>query len=254
MNGYCAFFKKEMMENLRTYKFLILALVFLALGIMSPLSAKYLPDLVAAFLPEGANLGIGEPAILDSWAQFFKNVPQIGLIVLVILFSTMLSAEFTKGTLVNFVTKGLSRSGVILAKSTAALLIWTVCYGLAFGVSLLYGWIFWKTLWPPRLGFAVFLVWAFGALLIQLLLLGGTLTKGSSGSLFVAGGAFLAMMLLQLLPPVRDYLPVRLVMDNMELLNGNLTVSDFLPPLLICAVLAVSALAAAIWIMRRKTL
>ena len=124
MNGYCAFFKKEMMENLRTYKFLILALVFLALGIMSPLSAKYLPDLVAAFLPEGANLGIGEPAILDSWAQFFKNVPQIGLIVLVILFSTMLSAEFTKGTLVNFVTKGLSRSGVILAKSTAALLIW----------------------------------------------------------------------------------------------------------------------------------
>ena len=64
----------------------------------------------------------------------------------------------------------------------------------------------------------------------------------------------MAMMLLQLLPPVRDYLPVRLVMDNMELLNGNLTVSDVLPPLLICAVLAVSALAAAIWIMRRKTL
>ena len=45
MRAYGAFMKKEFLELFRTYKWLVMGLVFLLLGIMSPLAAKFLPEL-----------------------------------------------------------------------------------------------------------------------------------------------------------------------------------------------------------------
>jgi len=38
MNNYFAFLKKELLENIRTYKMLIMLLVFFVFGIMNPLT------------------------------------------------------------------------------------------------------------------------------------------------------------------------------------------------------------------------
>ncbi len=95
---------------------------------MNPLTAKITPQLVENFMPEGMIVNLGEPTALDSWMQFYKNVPQLGLVVLVILFSGMMSQEYSKGTLINMLTKGLARRSVILSKLTVALVMWTAAY------------------------------------------------------------------------------------------------------------------------------
>ena len=56
MKGFTAFMKKELLEAVRSYKLVILLIVFAALGFMNPVSARYLPELVAGFLPEGMHI------------------------------------------------------------------------------------------------------------------------------------------------------------------------------------------------------
>ncbi|MEG0367463.1 MAG: hypothetical protein RR585_11555, partial [Coprobacillus sp.] len=124
MKSYLAFTSKEILESIRSYKAFILIIVFLILGFMSPITAKLTPEIMKNFMPAGMSIEVATPTVIDSWMQFFKNVPQIGMIVIVIVLSSMISGEINKGTLINVLTKGLSRKNVILAKFTCATLTW----------------------------------------------------------------------------------------------------------------------------------
>ena len=138
MNHYLVFLKKELVEHARTYKLLIMLVVFTIFGITNPLIAKLTPELLASFMPEGMSMTIPEPTALDSWAQFFKNTQQMGMIVLVLVFSGVLSSEISRGTLINLLTKGLSRQAVILAKYSAMLLVWSLSILLSAALTWVY--------------------------------------------------------------------------------------------------------------------
>ena len=145
MNPYLIFLKKELLESAKTYKLLILGAVFLIFGLMSPLFAKLMPEILRwAMTTDPATAGIDlssmftDPKALDAWAQFYSNIGQMGLIVLVVVFSGMLSSEISKGTLTIILTKGLTRSSAILAKFTSSIVIWTGVLLLAFFTSWAY--------------------------------------------------------------------------------------------------------------------
>ena len=101
MKSYIAFLKKEGIEVVRTHKLMLIVIVFVLIGMLNPITAKFTPQIIKEFMPEGMVIAINEPTAVDSWMQFFSNVPQMGLIVLVILFSGIMSNEFAKGTLIN---------------------------------------------------------------------------------------------------------------------------------------------------------
>ena len=66
MKSFIAFSKKEFIEYLRTYKLFISIMIFLILGFLNPISAKYLPEIVSLVMPEGV-MNIPTPTVLDSW-------------------------------------------------------------------------------------------------------------------------------------------------------------------------------------------
>ena len=103
--------------------------------------AKFTPEIISAF---GAGLEITEePTALDAWQQFYKNISGIGFSAFIILFGSCMSSEYSKGTLLLLVTKGLARPSVILAKYTVAAVIMTVSFWLSFLVELRRGlWIY----------------------------------------------------------------------------------------------------------------
>ena len=45
---------------------------------------------------------------LTSWEQFYKNLP-IGMVVFVLMFSSIVASELERGTLINILTKGMVR-------------------------------------------------------------------------------------------------------------------------------------------------
>lgn len=254
MTGYRAFLKKEFMEFYRSHKLLIILAVFLLLGMMNPLTAKITPQLVENFMPEGMVINLGEPTALDSWMQFYKNVPQLGLIVLVILFSGMMSQEYSKGTLINMLTKGLARRSVVLSKFTVALVMWTAAYAVCVGVSWGYTAYFWKGEVLDDLFPAAAFVWIYGILLLAAGLFGSVLCKNAYGNLLITGGFVGIQFLVNIVPDAIKYNPLALISRNMELIEGSIKFDAFLWPVVISAVLAVLFVAAAVAVFDKKTL
>lgn len=84
MNGYTAFLKKEFVENIKNYRFLILFSVFLIFGLISPFLARFMPEILSAV---AADMRMGSaPAAADAWKQFYKNISGVGFSAFIILF------------------------------------------------------------------------------------------------------------------------------------------------------------------------
>jgi len=254
MSHYLAILKKEILENLRTHKVLILLLVFFIFGVMNPLTAVFTPEILKTFMPEGMSITIPDPVALDSWAQFFSNVTQLGLIIVVILFSGILGNEFSKGTLINLITKGLSRTAVILAKFSSMVLLWTVSIALCFLVT----WGYTIYLFPgdtvTNLFPAVLLLWLFGVFLLALLLFTATLVKANYGCLLITGAVVVVGMLLGILPDAYKYNPMSLASRNMGLLSGETTLASLAPAIWITAGLILVWLVSSVLVFRKKEL
>ena len=79
MKSFIAFFKKEVLESVRSGKLAILGILFLLFGIMNPAIAKMIPwllEIMSDYFAE-AGMTVTEVTIdaLTSWTQFFKNIP-----------------------------------------------------------------------------------------------------------------------------------------------------------------------------------
>lgn len=239
MRAFLSFTKKEFYEYVRTYKLFILSIFFLILGFLNPITANYMPELMKEFMPKGMNITLEKPTILDSWMQFFKNVPQLGLIAVVIVFSGIMANELAKGTLINMLTKGLSRKTVILSKFVSASLLWTFCYFLSFFVSFGYSRLFWKNVTMPNLFFSILCVWLFGLLLISCLILGGILFRSTYGGLLFVGAAFIFSYIISFLKAIKEFSPILLITNNVPLLTEEIAVSEMTGSVVITVLLTI---------------
>ena len=141
-----AFIKKECLELTRTGKLLILSIIFVFFGILNPAMAKLTPWLYEMlqdqFAEQGLNVGEVTVNAMTSWTQFYKNAPMI-LIVMVLLMSSTLTGEYQKGTLIQVVTKGLSRKKIFFSKLITLYGTWTSLYLVYTGITLGYTMYFW---------------------------------------------------------------------------------------------------------------
>ena len=239
MKNYLIFLNKELFESYKTYKLLIMAAVFLFLGMASPVTAIFMPEILKwAVSSDPATAGmdlsslITVPVAFDSWMQFFSGyVGQMGIFALVIVFSGMLSSEFSRGTLTIMLSKGLSRSTVILAKLTNAFIIWTASYALAALVAWAYTIYFFPGEAVPNLFLAIFCLWVFGVFLLSLTMLMATLTKRGFACLLALGASAVVMILLNLSPKIAKYNPGSLVDLPIRLTSGTATPSQTIPVL-----------------------
>jgi ABC-2 type transport system permease protein len=231
----------------------IMLTVFLIFGITNPLVAKITPDIISAVMPDEITVPIPEPAAFDSWTQFFKN-SQTGLIVMVIVFSGVLGTELSKGTLINMLTKGLSRRAVMLSKYTSMALIWTCSLILSFLAT----WGYTVYLFPDgeasNMFFAVFCLWLFGMFLLALLLFAAAVSDKSYISMLITGGAVAVCIFLNIIPDAYKYNPVSLASQNMNLITASTEASALYALIWISAALSLFLIASSVLVFRRKQL
>ena len=103
MKSLLAFIKKEITEQIRSGKVLFLTLLFVLFGIMNPAVAKLTPWLLETMADSLAESGMVVTSVtvsaMDSWMQFFKNMP-IGLLVFILMESNIFSKEYQSRTLI----------------------------------------------------------------------------------------------------------------------------------------------------------
>lgn len=222
MREFIAFLKKEWQESIASYRLLILVIVFALFGLMNVFTAKYTPEIVGHLISEEMASTIPVPKLVDVWLQFFKNIGQVGIFVVVILFSGTLTNEYSKGTLTLLITKGLSRFKIILAKWLMNVLVFTLSYLLAVGLTFIYAQIYFDSMELNQLILGIFILWLFTVFLISLISLASVLFKTNYLVLLFVGGINVGLMLLNLIPKVKEYNPITLGTSSSSLLQGSL--------------------------------
>lgn len=256
MKTLFSFLKKEFLELSRTGKLVILLIIFILFGIMNPAIAKLTPWLMETMAGSLAEAGFAVTAVevnaLTSWTQFYKNIP-LALIVFLLMFSGVFAGEYQKGTLVNMLTKGLSRWKVVLSKAASLTAVWSVCYWLCYGITYGYNAYFWEKSVASHTLFSAFCFYLFGLWLISLLVLGSTLLSSASGVLMGAGAGFVLVYLAGMLPKVKPFLPIKL-MDSPALLTDSGALGDFSRAIFITAILIIFNIAAGVFSFNKKAI
>lgn len=252
MSGYIAFVKKEFMENMKNYRFFILFAVFLIFGIMSAFLAKFTPEILSAL---SADMEMtSEPVALDAWKQFYKNISGVGFSAFIILYGSCLSGEYSKGTLVLMVTKGLSRKAVILAKYTVAAVLMTICYWASFTAAYGYTAYLWHDTGLFHVALAAFALWLAGFLYLSILMIGCVIFRQTFTSILFTGGIVAVISLLGIAGPIAKFNPFILTSKNVDLLYGEVVPSDFMIPALISVAMSILGLLIAMKLFNKKQL
>lgn len=104
------------MGIVKTYRIWVIPGIFLFFALMSPPVAKLTPQILKSAMPAGMTPKIPEPTIVDAFAQYIKNLAQLGFLAAVLLSMGLMAEEKARGTLQLVVTKAVSRLAVLLSK------------------------------------------------------------------------------------------------------------------------------------------
>lgn len=250
------FLKKEILEQLRSGKLMIISILFVLFGIMNPATAKLTPwllEMMADSMAQGGmTITAADPTALDSWMQFYKNIP-MALIAFILMESNIFTREYQSGTMLLSLTKGLSRYKVVIAKSLVLILLWTLGYWLCFGITYGYNAYFWDNSIAKNLITSVVYWWVFGLWVIGLVILFSTLSNENTGVLVGTGGIVLVSSLLSFFPKLSNYLPTSLS-DGNSLIYGLVDADKYTTAFVIAAVTGLTCIALSIPIFNKKQL
>ena len=204
--------RKELLQQVRTRRFLVVIAVFALFGLGSPLLANFTPQLLQSI--EGAEQFadlIPEPTATDAVAQYVKNITQFGFLIAILLGMGAVAGEKEQGTAAMVLSKPLPRWAFILSKFAAQSAVYLLGFLLA-GIGAYY-----YTLWLfealPAGAFALstflLLVWllVFAALTITASTLVGS--TGAAAALALVGAVVL--LLAGNIPTIAAFVPGALV-------------------------------------------
>lgn len=221
MKKFIAFTKKEILEQIRTYKVLIVLCVFFFIGFLSPLTAKLSPEIFKSLESGGIKITIPTPTFYDAYMQLFKNITQMGLIVLLLIFSGNISNELSKGTLINLLSKGLSRNIIILSKFFSSIILWTI--GLVVSVTI--NWIYTLFLFgsynSSGVLLSLFCIWIFGVFILGLIIFSNILIRGNYGGLLLVVSTVGTLFILNIINSFKKFNPIFLVTNNLQIMKNN---------------------------------
>jgi ABC-2 type transport system permease protein len=214
--------RKEWMEQWRSYRLLIVAVVLVAFGLLSPLTAKYTPELMK-LLPNGEAIAslIPAPTAADAVVQYLKNISQFSVILALLMTMGAVAHEKERGTAGMMLVKPLPRWAFLAAKFTSL--------GLTFAASLAVAGIgcYYYTLVlfePLRIGPWVvvnLLLLVFVLVYVALTLLSSVLTKTQAAAGGLAFALLIVLAIPGALPKVGEYLPGQLINWGAGLMSGS---------------------------------
>ena len=251
MRTMLAFLKKECTEQIRSWYFIVLLLVFVFLGIMSPAIAKLTPwlyEIMADALAEnGMTVTSMQVDAMTSWMQFFKNIP-IGIIVFVLIQSSIFTKEYSSGTLIPVLTKGLERYKVVISKTAVIVASWSIYYWMCFALTYAINEFFWGNDIVMLLWFSALCWWMLGLFVSLLIVLFSSFAKGSTTVLLGTGGVFIGIYLLSLIPKLNEYSPAKLMEASAQLADA----SGYIKAIVITAVMCIICVVISIPIFNKK--
>jgi len=234
MNNLMTLIRKDLMEQWRTKKILILAIIFLFIAISSPILAKITPEILKSVNVPGMTLTLPDPTYNDAIDQFIKNISQLALLAVIFIVAGAVSDEKSRKTLEILLTKPVSRTLFILSKFKSYFFSISAIFLSASIIFYLYtSSIF------TQFNLINFAIVAISSLLymltiVSVTILASTLVKNS----IVAGClGFLCYVLsgivFSLIQPLKDYNPGMILSNYKDVISGGAG-SSLIVPTIVC--------------------
>ncbi|OGO08948.1 MAG: hypothetical protein A2Z66_07370 [Chloroflexi bacterium RBG_13_66_10] len=246
---------KELTEQWRSYRLPIVAAVLAAFGIMGPLSAKYLPLMLAEMpgVPEGLAEFMPQPDAALALGEYLDNLSQFGMILAILIPMAAVVGEKSVGTVEITLSKPVSRAAFLGAKFVAN----GITLGAGVFLAAVGGFYYTGVLftWPPLGAFAAAnaLVFAYLLLFVALTLFASTLARSQLAAAGMSFGMLLGMGLLGAIPSLAPRLPAAVLGWARALALGAPADAGW-SALAVCLVLIGAALLASWLIFRRQEL
>lgn len=252
MRIFLSLLKKEAIEGARTKKMISTFILFLFIGLISPLTAKLTPMILQSIATGNIDINVAPPSEIDSWIQFFKNISQIGMFGLAIILSTQMANEFQKGTLINLLSKGLPRYQVVLSKIFYNFILWFIAYFCSFILTYFYTKYFFRISFPIRnILMAALLPFIFGLFLISLEILAGVISGNVIGTLILTTAGIVIQLILSIRDEIVKYMPIALIGKPVNLIKG-IGYDDYYVPIITGSILLILCIVISIAVINKK--
>ena len=119
MSGFWVLLRKELREQFKTGKVIIVAAVFLFFGLGTPLLTKYTPELIESLGTGGITIEMPTPTSSDSLVEYAGTMAQFGVLMAVLVGMGAIAKEVETGTAAMVLSKPVGRLAFILAKLKA---------------------------------------------------------------------------------------------------------------------------------------
>ncbi len=217
MKNFSAYFKKEFLENLRTYRLLILIIAYILFGLMEPIMYRMLPMILESEGFDPAMMGMMDTSQQGLLRSYMGNLSQIGLIVVTLTIMGTLAQELQRKYWILPRSKGGNATALVLSKFLLYSTGLVVATLLGFMVNNFYGRVLFEytglQLWgviQSGLLFALYCIF----LLSLLFFLISVIQKGIPSALLTLFVSFLVFPLLNNFSALQNFLPYGLIEES----------------------------------------
>lgn len=221
MSGFSVLLSKEILEAWRTRRLPVVALLFLIVGIISPLTARYLNEILAAALGDQLPMVLPEPTATMALEQLQKNLGQFGALAAIALAMGSVSGELDRGTAALVLAQPATRPAFLMAKLAAIALVLAICTLVAVAVAWIYTAILFEPLpiggWLALAALAWLALLAWGAITF----LASTATASTTAAAGLGFVALIGLSILAVIPAVDRVLPTGLTLPSILIASGQ---------------------------------
>lgn len=226
MSGFAILLRKELVEAWRTRRLPVVAGMFVAFGIISPLTAKYLPEILKAALGDQLTIPMPTPTAVMALEQLQKNLGQIGALAAIALAMGAVAGELDRGTAALVLAQPATRPAFLAAK--------LVGIGVTLAASMLLAaiaaWVYTAVLFEPQpiggwLAMA-FLSWLALMTWAALTFLASAATGSTTAAAGIGFVALVVVSLAAVVPVLDRFLPTGLTVPATQLASGAAAALD----------------------------
>jgi ABC-2 type transport system permease protein len=204
----------------RTARLWTLLGLYVFFGVLGPLSARYLAEIIRA-AGGGLEVKVPDPTPIDGMVQFIGNAGQLGVLAIVIVGAGALAVD-ARPEWGAFLRTRVHRATDLVVPGaivTTAVAIGASLAGTAVawvGTEILLG-----SLDAPRMLVGVVLSSLYVAFVVGVTAAAAAVTRSTLSTVLIAVGVLIALPVLALLPPVEPWMPSELLGAPVDVLAGR---------------------------------
>ena len=135
MSGLGILLRKELAEAWRTRRLPVVAVLFLVVGIISPLFGRYMNEILVLAMGDQLPVALPDPSAAMALGQLQKNLGQLGTLAAIALAMGSVSGELDRGTAAMVLAQPVGRPAFLAAKLTVIAAVLGIATLLASAVA-----------------------------------------------------------------------------------------------------------------------